>query len=151
MTPFNKTVITVASIILIIVLVVVLFLVISGQTEDKFPPMIPECPDYWTVSHENNKIVCKNTSGINIGTSDSEYEYDYPIYDDIETLACNGNLKKWAKQHGVVWDGITNKNNCPPEVNEEDKADEIKVSNRVIAAVVIGAIIIICVSLSSKK
>ena len=157
MTPFNRTVITVAGIILIIVLVVVLFLVLSGATEDKFPPTIPTCPDYWTVSHDDQgSVVCKSTSGINTGStniSSFNYSVDCPNFDinDIETLACpDGTLREWADSNSVHWDGVSNKRNCPAE-EEEEEANQIKVPNSVIAAVVVGAIIIVCVSISAKK
>ena len=158
MTPFNRTVITVAGIILIIVLVVVLFLVLSGATEDKFPPTIPTCPDYWTVSNDDQgNIICRSKSGINTdgpnNVSVFNYAIDCPNFDikNMETLACPGGaLRDWADRNGVHWDGVTNRKDCPAE-EEEEEDNKIKVPNSVIAAVVVGAIIIVCVSISAKK
>lgn len=114
LTSFNKTVLTIATIILIISLFSLgLFLSKSMQNES-YPPIVSDCPDYWDVSYSNNNVTCINTSTINKGRSDRSDCNNY----SVDLFASQGNDKnriicekyKWAKKCKIHWDGIVNNN-----------------------------------------
>ena len=99
MEVFQKTIVIVAIFILIITLVLIGFALSYSKATNAWPPIVPECPDYWTLDASNNRC----TNPMNLGTcttlnlSDSRYQGS--------TGACN--KYNWAKQCGVSWDGIT--------------------------------------------
>lgn len=112
MQSFNKIVIVSAGLILIISLVVIGVFVAKSISEDQFPPIISDCPDYWDVNYNaNNQVICKNNSSINIG-SGKDSCIDYPV----EKFKENGSgaddvlctKYKWSKSCGIIWDGVTN-------------------------------------------
>jgi len=65
MAGFEQTVLFGAIIILIIALIVIGF-ALSKSTDQAWPPMIPSCPDYWTVDGSGNNGICVNVK--NLGT-----------------------------------------------------------------------------------
>ena len=104
---FQRTILIVAVVILILSLLVISHFLYRRQYSVKFPPEIGNCPDYYTAK---SKDVCKNSVGLkvinpNCDTGDfsgSSYKGD------------QGFKRKclWAKECGVTWDGISNRN--PP-------------------------------------
>jgi hypothetical protein len=129
---FYIIVLTVAVILLILTLT---FLGIAMNKMNKettvFPPTKSTCPDYWTTSTKDlSYCEVPNSNSRNIGSiyaSDGKNNleskltpgYDANLnrigflHDDWSkggTSTCN--QQKWAKQYGVVWDGVTNYNGC---------------------------------------
>ena len=111
LTNFNKTVLIVASILLILGLIIIGVFVMKSVEEETYPPVVSDCPDYWDVEYNNNNKLCKNNISINDGKSTAECR-SYPS----ELFLANGasaNDKicekyKWAKKCNIHWDGITN-------------------------------------------
>ena len=62
---FNSLVLMIASIILIILLIVIGITMYYSAKNAEFPPVIAECPDYWNVTKEDNKTMCKNILKVN--------------------------------------------------------------------------------------
>lgn len=113
LSSFNSLVLMIASIILIILLIVIGIIMYYSAKNADFPPVIAECPDYWNVTKEDNKTICKNVLKVNphsVSDMDSCNKID-PINfkgpTDKETVC---NQFKWAKGCGVIWDGVTNNN-----------------------------------------
>ena len=94
---FQKALLLVAIIALILAILVSAYKlknnvsIIAGQT---WPPTVAPCPDYWDLSGVN----CINVSGQNLGNDNAL---------SIPVSAFGKDKKKWAKQHGFVWDGLT--------------------------------------------
>jgi len=94
---FYKLVIIIAIVILIISLAGVSSLIVYGSSKSPYPPYQSQCPDYWTwngtkcnVTNQNKGIFKQN---------------DYTPSD----LCSNYN---WAKQYNIMWDGVSNTNQC---------------------------------------
>ena len=112
MVSFNKIVISVASLILVAALFIIAIFISKSLQKDKFPPIISDCPDYWDVSYNSkNEIICNNKSTINSGSGNNNCN-NYPT----DKFKSNGSNEedvlctkyKWAKNCGIVWDGVTN-------------------------------------------
>ena len=111
MTNFNKTVLMVASVLLIIGLIIIGMFIVKSLGEETFPPVVSDCPDYWDVTSNNGQKICKNTIKINDGNSTNDCR-DYPT----NLFSVNGSSSndiicekyKWAKTCNIHWDGITN-------------------------------------------
>lgn len=97
---FQKTTIVIATIILVLLLLMVAFMVNRANETAEWPPMISECPDYFEVTKPN---VCNNVKGL--GSCTGSIDFTDPKYQGQAGL---GEKKKWAKNCGVTWDGITN-------------------------------------------
>jgi hypothetical protein len=108
---FNKTVLLVASVLLIIGLIIIGFLINKSVETSAYPPVISDCPDYWNVAYDSNqKKICQHNSinpGQNIPTCRS-----YPV--SLFTVTGSTDADKicakntWAKSCNIHWDGITN-------------------------------------------
>ena len=112
LTSFNKIVLGISSVILIIALVIIGTLIAKSMSEQSFPPVISDCPDYWDVTYDNdNNLVCKNISTINRGRSEFN-NYPVALFNNRGTTIGDTMCEKfkWAKKADVTWDGITNNN-----------------------------------------
>ncbi len=98
---FNRIVIVTAICLLLFMLVLIGYLVHKSKYELKWPPVIPDCPDYWEL--EDGKCV-PNRKGTNVGTCNK------PIRVPEHLKGPSGIRKKaeWANSCGIVWDGVTN-------------------------------------------
>ncbi|MFY7728677.1 MAG: hypothetical protein ACOVRN_04100 [Flavobacterium sp.] len=105
MEGFQKIVLFSAIIILIIALV---FIGISftRATKQSWPPMTPECPDYWTVDSSGK---CVNTKDLGTCSKPANRPHLEVNFNDAPYTGANGVCAKytWAKNCGVSWDGIT--------------------------------------------
>jgi len=135
METFYLTVLIVATIILIIILIFIGILLSKGNTNLAFPPNYGICPDYWKYNIDQKKcIIPQNIPGaINLGNMYNEttktlndnilnspgYSYDVSNglitqYIDFSNNNWGGicNQKKWTNTNNIVWDGVSNYNNC---------------------------------------
>jgi hypothetical protein len=112
---FQKIVLTIALVILIIVLIVVAYLIQSAKSDAAFPPETPSCPDYFEAVADGNggfTEKCTNTQGLgngapgvtNFGMGAMTCPKNQPCTKTALAARCN-----WAKQHGLTWDGVTNR------------------------------------------
>jgi len=109
---FNRTVLIVATILLILGLIIIGFFIVKSIEDSEYPPVISDCPDYWNVTYDGaGKIVCRNNS-INSGNNVDNVCNNYPAGDftaDGSSEADKICLKhRWAKKCAIHWDGITN-------------------------------------------
>ena len=126
---FYTIVLSVATIVLIVLLTYIgIQLSKPSVTVPSFPPSYSNCPDFWDVN--GNVCVIPSSVGRNIGTI---YDINniltltstntFGLSQDNKTVDFNdkhwgtgASLKcaqqKWAKSYGILFDGITNFNNC---------------------------------------
>lgn len=107
---FQKIVLIIAIVILIVSLVFIGMQIKKSNSKQEWPPLVPQCPDYWmAVSSGNckptgkapmtedikNSFTCNPTDGINFTTDDY--------------AGANGacNKRKWATGCNAAWEGIT--------------------------------------------
>jgi hypothetical protein len=105
---FQKTVSTVAIIILIIALSIIGITLYRQKFNSKYPPVIANCPDYWDVSGN----LCINSMKLG-NPSCKTVNMDFTTGNFAGT---NGLCAKyhWARSCNLTWDGISdNVDSCP--------------------------------------
>jgi hypothetical protein len=98
---FQKTVFTIAIVILIIALCVIGLTLRRQKNKGAFPPVIPNCPDYW----DSSGNLCVNS--MNLGNTRC---MGTPMdFTTANWSGQNGLCKKymWAKTCNLTWDGIS--------------------------------------------
>ena len=128
MDNFYIIVITVAIIALIGALTYVGIIMAYGEGTEVYPPQSTTCPDYWVID-ENKRCKIpvngeKNTGSLyesgllsdsakqTIGIDEATSTVDF-AHDDWNASGQPICAKQtWAKTHGIVWDGISNYNDC---------------------------------------
>jgi len=97
---FQKTVLAIATVILVLFLIILAIILWTSRNELQFPPEIGTCPDYFEATLQNKKHVCKNVKGLGNGNGGCDV-VDFSGYSLSEK-------KKWANGCDVTWDGLTN-------------------------------------------
>ena len=107
---FQTVVLIIAVILLIVALAFIGVSLKNSQKNEAWPPLIPDCPDYWTMDGSNNPI-CVNVK--NLGTCSKPLNSNSPFltmdFNQAPYNGTNGDCAKytWATQCKVAWDGIT--------------------------------------------
>jgi hypothetical protein len=102
MSTFRKTLLGVAIILLIIALVMIGVSMANSKYNQKFPPIVADCPDYWT--RKDNLCINKKRLGTQVCHKDMDFT------NSAQWTGSDGvcNKKKWAQGCNLTWDGITN-------------------------------------------
>jgi hypothetical protein len=114
MEGFQKIVLYSAIIILIIALIII-GISLTYSKAKIWPPMVPNCPDYWTIDGSGNNSTCTNvldlgTCPASSGTQHLVMNFNNPPYTGSQGTC---NKYTWATKCGVSWDGITYGANNP--------------------------------------
>lgn len=104
MEGFQKFVLLAAIIILIISLVIIGFALNKTKKDQQWPPMIPECPDYWTLNGTGSTATCYNELNLGNCSNDRTMNFNASNFVGAQGMC---NKYKWATRCGVSWDGIT--------------------------------------------
>tara|TARA_B110000114_G_scaffold177381_1_gene209116 strand:- start:2346 stop:2684 length:339 start_codon:yes stop_codon:yes gene_type:complete len=108
----------VATILLILALSLIGVALSNLNSKVKYPPLISDCPDYWTVdksvdSDGNQDFKCINTKELGINNNGcNEYDNSLSIYKGTGGLC---QKKMWADKCNITWDGVTNN----PDANKD--------------------------------
>jgi hypothetical protein len=106
MASFQKIILIVALIILILCLVFIGVTLGYSKNNTQWPPLIPQCPDYWFMDPSSNCVNIRNlgTCSPQSGKKHLIMNFNTPAY-----TGSNGNCAKytWANNCNVSWDGIT--------------------------------------------
>lgn len=106
---FQTTVLIIAISILIFTLVVIGYMLKRSYKQQKWPPILGTCPDYWDVS---GNMCIPNATGINAGLTGTT-SFDYTISDyQGDNGVCK--LYSWATTNNVIWDGVNSGNGEKP-------------------------------------
>jgi hypothetical protein len=97
---FQKTVTTIAIIILIISLCFIGIMLYRAKFNSVYPPSIANCPDYWDVSGN----FCVNSMALGNSQCNVPMDFTQPNYSG-SSGPCN--KYTWAKSCNLTWDGIT--------------------------------------------
>jgi hypothetical protein len=100
---FQSTVMTVAIIFLIVSLCFIGLALYNQKYKSEFPPVIPNCPDYWDMS--GNMCISHPKVGDRVSSCTAPMDFTLPTW-----AGAGGKCAKyrWAKQCNLTWDGITN-------------------------------------------
>lgn len=113
MASFQKTVLTIAVVVLIIALI--LFAILMVQSSKKYPPIVANCPDYWVdlsggIGGDGSS--CYNVK--NLGKDKCKKEMDFSAdFWTGDSGTCN--KQNWAKGCDLTWDGVSNNTNACSE------------------------------------
>lgn len=124
MPSFYTIVVIIAIIILIIALSLIGVTLAKNENQKPYPEYENTCPDFWVLENGN---LCKpqgvnnvkpekvekasQHSGINITENDGVKEIEsINISADNWMSVCDKSA--WAKKYDILWDGVTNNNNC---------------------------------------
>lgn len=122
MDPFYKTVVIVAIVMLILAFVGLGVIMQEQDGNTEYPPQQNSCPDHWISSVPNQCKINTDIDGteLNVGnygkTVDPNYITSVDSSDGTKVsfepslLVCD--KKKWANKYNIVWDGVSNYNQC---------------------------------------
>jgi hypothetical protein len=109
MANFQSIVLTTAVIVLIIALIIIGILLSYYKAQEQWPPIVANCPDYWTIDGSANLSRCTNVKDLGTcpaqsGDKHLEMDFSAPAFS-----GANGTCAKytWAKKCNISWDGIT--------------------------------------------
>jgi hypothetical protein len=122
---FKVIVVVIALILLIVILTLIGILInTSNHIGSVYPPIINQCPDGWMTDGSNNCIIPKSNNlgtlknyssvpgySLNDTTGFEEINFSDPGWSgNGMTSQCNKRL--WSNTNGIVWDTISNYNQC---------------------------------------
>jgi len=116
MNQFQKIILYTAVIVLILTLVIIGVSLSYVKNDQTWPPMTPECPDYWLSDGSGNNTNCINIK--DLGTCPPRENKKHLVM-NFNTPAFSGQNSlcakyTWAQNCKLSWDGITygTKNPC---------------------------------------
>ena len=107
MATFQSVVLIIAIVLLIICLIIIGVSLANAKLNSTWPPMIGECPDYWTDISGNK---CSNIKDLGTCmTNPGPGGHSTMDFSGDTFTGKSGNCAKfmWANKCGVSWDGIT--------------------------------------------
>jgi hypothetical protein len=112
---FQKTVLIIATILLIIILVVIGVTLSKTIENENWPPVVGECPDF-LVDMSGNGEACFNSKSLGRCNIPSEGNPNTMNFNQSPFTGDNGECSKynWATACKITWDGVTSgvKNPC---------------------------------------
>ena len=115
MEGFQKIILYSAIIILIITLIIV-GISFSYASNENWPPIIADCPDYWISDGSGNNSQCINMKDLGTcppqsGDKHLKMNFNSAPFTGENSICAKNN---WARRCNVTWDGITYgvNNNC---------------------------------------
>ena len=108
MEAFQKIVLF-AAIIMLIIALVFIGMALTYATDQEWPPMTPECPDYWMIDGSGNNANCINVKDLGTCSPQSGQKHLTMNFSGPAFSGSNEACAKytWAKKCGLSWDGIT--------------------------------------------
>ena len=101
---FQSTVMTVAISFLIVSLCFIGLALYRQKYKADYPPVIPNCPDYWDMSG-NICVSNPKVGNQTLGSCTAPMDFTLPTWAGINGACAK---YKWAKDCNLTWDGITN-------------------------------------------
>lgn len=105
---FQKTVLIIASVVLVICFIIAGYVIHSSNTGEVWPPIIGECPDYWKDEGDKGSA-CVNSHRLgscNLPSGDDSNSMNFNVA-PFNTSSGSCSKYTWAKSCGVTWDGLT--------------------------------------------
>ena len=109
MEGFQKIVLFSAIIILIISLVIIGIALSYAKSNSVWPPIVPDCPDYWSIDGSGNNARCLNVKDLGTCRPTSGNRHLSMNFNNAPFVGSNEMCAKynWANNCNVSWDGIT--------------------------------------------
>ena len=108
MEGFQKIVLF-SAIVMLIISLIMIGMALSQTTSQQWPPMTPQCPDYWAIDGSGNNATCVNVKNLGTcppsnGKKHLRMNFNNPAFTGSNELCAK---YTWATKCGVSWDGIT--------------------------------------------
>ena len=108
MEGFQKIILLIATIILIISLLFIGYALHRSSASTSWPPLVPDCPDYWNIDGSGNNITCTNVKDLGTcraktGQPHLVMNFNTPAFSGSNSLCAK---YTWANNCGVSWDGV---------------------------------------------
>ena len=106
---FQKTILVVATLVLIVLLVVIGYTLSKTDSSETWPPIVGACPDYW-IDLSGNGEACVNSHKLgkcNLPGDDKDNNTMNFNQSPFNTATGLCSKYKWANNCEVTWDGIT--------------------------------------------
>jgi hypothetical protein len=92
---FQKITLIIAIIILIVILIFIASALLSGRSNNAWPPIKSECPDWWISDGSGNKSMCVNRKNLGSCNSRKKKLQHFTIY-RIEWVMCKIQMGNWV-------------------------------------------------------
>ena len=134
MESFYTIVLVVAVVFLIAILTVMGVMMQSQNKSVVYPPTVSKCPDYWTESAEGTTCTMStrnlgdyytaavgttaavtaplSTTAAPYATTDTTFDSSNNQWTTSSGKTAICAKRDWAMRHNIVWDGVSNYNNC---------------------------------------
>lgn len=135
MNTFQTTVLSIALVVLMIIFIVIGIVMANNRLNIMYPPSSLPCPNYWQLNSDgtcNIPVAITPAEGVpptppvNFGTWDGKTLDGKTTVPGLKSGTVNFNnanwgsgnqtatcaKQKWAKQYGILWDGVSNYNGC---------------------------------------
>jgi amino acid transporter len=105
---FQKFILLIAIIILLVNLVIIALALYNSKNKN-WPPMVPNCPDYWVSEGSGNKVTCINEKDLGVCQPQTGDKHLIMDFNKSPFIGAGGNCAKytWANNCKVAWDGLT--------------------------------------------
>ncbi len=118
MANFQSIVMTVAIVLLVLCLIMIGISLYRHKYDSAYPPVVADCPDYWTDLGEGDNETCVNVHDLGNTSCANSMNFSSSPWTGSDGLC---NKSKWAKACSLTWDGVTNnKNAC---ANQDDDSN----------------------------
>ena len=101
MEGFQKSVLTIAIILLVLALIAFAVVLYNSKYNQEFPPVTADCPDYWV----DMNGTCYNQKGLGNASCGKRMNFSKGVWAGDNGLCLK---QKWAKACDLTWDGVTN-------------------------------------------
>ena len=107
MNGFQKIVLY-SAIILLLIILIFIGLALKNNQKNSWPPMVPECPDYWISDGSGNNSSCIDIKDLGTCPPQSGNKHLVMNFNTPAFTGTNSACAKytWANKCGVSWDGI---------------------------------------------
>ena len=104
---FQKIILIIALIILLITLFFIGIALHYAKNTD-WPPMVPNCPDYWVSEGTGKNSTCVNTKDLGTCKATSGDTHLTMNFNNAPYVGATGNCAKytWANNCKIAWDGL---------------------------------------------
>ncbi len=94
---------------MIIALVLIGIALSKNSTSIAWPPMVPQCPDFWSIDGSGNNATCINVKDLGTFVPSTGQRHQTMNFNTDTFTGSQGACNKytWANSYNLSWDGIT--------------------------------------------
>tara|TARA_A100001015_G_scaffold33066_1_gene36661 strand:+ start:32 stop:364 length:333 start_codon:yes stop_codon:yes gene_type:complete len=105
MNQFQNIVMGIAIISLISLFIIFGVMLYYAKSKEIYPPVIPNCPDYWLNQKRGKQELCYNHLNLGKDSCNKTINFNTEKWKGVDHIC---KKKQWALNCDLTWDGITN-------------------------------------------